>query len=122
MKPRIPVLLVLLCCAVILGVRFWPVHAQGAAGFTKIASVTTGTTYTDGTCPDGATCYYQVTALNGTLESGPSNTVSAAIPATGTHTVTLNWKAATTGVTPTSYNVYQGQAPVPPVVSPAVTN
>ncbi len=104
---------------------FWPrthVRAQGSAGFTKIASVTTGTSYTDASCPDGATCAYEVTAYDAAGESAPAGPVSAAVPATGTHTVALSWTAGAGGGTPTGYNVYQQQSPVPPTGFKAVIN
>lgn len=81
------------------------------------AAPITATSYVDGTCPDGYTCYYVVTASNSFGASVPSNQVSGAIPATGTHTATLTW-AAVTGAT--GYSVYQGKAPAPPVVSETV--
>jgi hypothetical protein len=117
---RIPFLLIAVGLLVILGLPH--VKAQGSAGFTKIASVTTGTAYTDSTCPDGATCLYEVTAANAVGESAPDGPVTAVIPATGTHTVALSWSAGTGGGTPTSYNVYQEQGTVPPVGFKAVVN
>lgn len=98
-------------------------HAQAASGFTKIKSGLTTTTYTDNTCPNLSSCYYQVTASDSLgAESQPSacsatvlcvggNQVVAQMPSSGTHTVTLNWTASTTtGVT---YNVYQHIGPLP---------
>ena len=108
---------IVLMLAVILALLFWPqfhVGAQSTAGYTKIASVTTGTSYTDSTCPDGATCVYEVTAYNTAGESLPAGPVGAQIPATGTHTVALTWTAGGGGGTPAGYNVYQQKSPVPP--------
>ena len=117
---------IVLMLAVILALLFWPqfhVGAQSTAGYTKVASVTTGTTYTDATCLNGATCLYEVTAFNAVAESLPTGPKSVVIPATGTHTVAVSWSPGTGGDAPTGYNVYRQQSPVPPqglgvVVSP----
>jgi hypothetical protein len=99
-------------------------HAQAAAGFVKINTApVAGTAYTDASCPDNVSCYYQVTAVDSAgFESKPSTCASTAtcvagtelvvgMPSTGTHTVALNWTASTsTGV---SYNVYQHVGPFP---------
>jgi hypothetical protein len=104
---------------------FWPSipqHAQGTAvpGATVIATGITGTTFTDTTCPDGVTCTYYISAVDQFGESLDKTPATAAIPATGTHTVTLKWTASTTsGVT---YTLYQGQPPNPPTGFSAVPN
>jgi len=113
-------LLGILALLVIFGLPH--VDAQAPSGFTKIATVTTGTSYTDNTCPDGATCLYAVTAFNSVGESAASNAVSATIPATGTHTASLSWTPGTGGGTPTGYNVYQEVGTVPPVALKVVVN
>jgi fibronectin type 3 domain-containing protein len=71
------------------------------------------TTYTDAAIVNGATYFYAVNAVdaNGNASTCTS-VVTASIPATGTHTVTLTWTASTTpGVT---YAVFRAQAPNPP--------
>lgn len=94
--------------------------AQPPAGFTKIGT-SASTSYTDSTCPDGAKCYYYVTAVNSSgEESAVSNEAAGAIPTTGAHTVSLNWTASTTtGVT---YNVYQQIGPFAPSGLTATVN
>jgi len=95
--------------------------AQAATGFTKIAN-TSGAAYTDGTCPNQSSCYYQVLAVDAQgFESVPSpclatqlcvggNIAVAIMPSSGTHTVALTWTASTTtGVT---YNVYRHIGPL----------
>jgi hypothetical protein len=97
--------------------------AQAPSGFTKLANVTTGVSYTDATCPDQVTCYYVVTSLDSTgHESQPATCATGAtcidgiqaqavMPSSGTHTVALTWVASTSsGV---SYNVYQHVGPFP---------
>jgi fibronectin type 3 domain-containing protein len=94
---------------------------QAPLGFTKLANVS-ALTYTDTSCPDGATCYYQVTVMDATghESTGAScaatqlclggNQAAQGMPSSGTHTVTLTWIASpTSGVT---YNVYQHIGPV----------
>jgi hypothetical protein len=112
---RVPFLLLAACAAIVLGVPH--VHAQGSTGFVKIATGVAALTYVDASCPAGATCAYEVTAVNPGpgIESLPdpdtTPLVECAIPATGTHTCTLTWTAsATAGAT---YNVYQASA-LPP--------
>lgn len=88
--------------------------AQGPApaGFTKLATGISATSFTDTSCPDGTTCYYYVTAVDSIgAESVLSNEAQGSVPSTGTHSVSLTWTAsATTGVT---YNVYQHVGPLP---------
>jgi hypothetical protein len=97
-------------------------QAQAASGFTKVGNVTT-LTYSDATCPNQSTCYYQVTALDASgFESAPAacastqlcvggNIAVAVMPSSGTHTVALAWLASgSTGVT---YNVYRHIGPLP---------
>jgi hypothetical protein len=108
-----------------------PTMAQAAAGFTKVANVST-LTYVDSSCPDLSTCYYQVTALDAQgFESGPAacastqlcqngNMAVAIMPSSGVHTVTLTWSAsATASVT---YNVYRHIGPLSPSGLGAVVN
>jgi hypothetical protein len=98
-------------------------YGQAANGFVKIASGVTATKYTDASCPDQVTCYYEVTAVDSAgFESGPSTCLSTSpcianvelivgMPVSGTHTVALTWVASnSTGV---SYNVYQHVGPFP---------
>lgn len=47
--------------------------------YTEIGS-STSTNYTDATVALGTTYFYEVTAVSGTTESGPSNQVQAVIP------------------------------------------
>jgi len=86
------------------GVGFTPANKLNAAPVAV-------TTYTDATCTTpGTSCFYSVTALNGTTESTLSNVVKTDIPAapqppppptnlsalcTAPNAVTLNWVAAT---------------------------
>jgi hypothetical protein len=115
MRKAVGYLAIILFCSLLAG-------AQAAPGFTKIGNIT-AVTYVDSSCPDQISCYYQVTAVDATghesvgaaCSSGSSclngNQVIAAMPNSGTHTVTLNWTASTsTGV---SYNVYQHVGPFP---------
>lgn len=108
-----------------------PVHAQASAGFTKIGNVS-ALTFTDTSCPNLVSCFYQVTALDGQgFESGPStcaatvlcvggNAAVAIMPSSGTHTVALTWTASTTtGVT---YNVYRHIGPTAGTNVSAVVN
>lgn len=93
--------------------------AQGPSGYTKVGSVAFGTnSYADTTVTRGDTYDYAVTAYNAAGESGPSNVVTVTDPTTGTGTptVTLGWTPATSGGTPTGYNVYRFlvQVPGPP--------
>jgi hypothetical protein len=89
--------------------------AQTIAGYSPLnTSPIAGTTATDTACADSQKCFYYVTAVNAIGESAPSNIVSVIIPATGTHTVTVSWTASTGA---TSYNVYKGTAPLPPVAT-----
>lgn len=93
----------------------YPVFSRGQAdtGYTKVATGITVTTYTDTTCPDAATCDYEVTAVDsGGNESTPATAtgsttidfVAARIPVSGSHTVTLSWAA---GSGDAAYNVYR---------------
>lgn len=95
--------------------------AQAAPGFTKVTNVTT-TSYTDTSCGNQTTCYYQVTAVDAQgHESVPAacastvlcfggNQVVVVMPSSGTHSVALTWTASTTtGVT---YNVYRAVGPL----------
>lgn len=106
----------------VLSLLSLPATAQAASGFTKLSNVST-TTYTDSSCPNQSTCYYQVTALDSQgFESAPAACASTALclagtevvaimPSSGVHTVTLGWTASTsTGVT---YNVYRHIGPFP---------
>lgn len=102
----------------------------GSNGFSKLQNVTT-TSYTDSTCPNATTCYYQVTAQDSFgFESGPAtcgpsqlcingNTAVVQMPSSGTHTVTLNWTASTGA---TSYNVYRHLPPLGPIGFSATVN
>jgi hypothetical protein len=115
MKYIVRVLLVILTFALI-GL------AQASNGFTKLANVTT-TTYSDASCPNQSTCYYQVTSVDSTgHESSPAscgttslcfngNQSVAIMPSSGVHSVVLTWTASTT--TGVSYNVYQHIGPFP---------
>lgn len=108
-----------------------PLYAQAGAGFTKIGNATT-TTFTDPSCPNLSTCFYQVTSVDSTgHESLPAscsstalclggNQVIAQMPSSGTHVVTLSWTASTTaGV---SYNIYQHIGPFPPTNATSTVN
>jgi len=110
--------LLLLVCAV-------SVKAQVPSGFTKIATVTS-TTYTDSACPHNAICAYIVTAYNSAGEGQPSNYAYAKIPASGSHTVVLNWSANSNtcggNCIPAGYYVYEGPPPPAPALGPFVRN
>ena len=104
-----------------------PVFAQGgggtSGGFTKLANVSTSS-YTDTTCANQTTCYYQVTTVDAQgFESVPAscapaaicvggNTAVAIMPSSGTHTVSITWTPPTlaVGVTVT-YNVSRHSGP-----------
>ena len=114
---------VVLLCAV---VGLFNVHAQVTInpppgnGWVQIASGLTVLTYVDSTCKDGTTCYYAVESADQFGVGLDTTYVTAAIPATGTHTVTLTWTASTTpNVT---YTLFQGPPPVPAAGLAAVTN
>lgn len=115
-----------------LGSLISPVsQAQASAGFTKIGNVS-AFTFSDATCPNQSTCYYQVTALDSAgFESAAAtcsstqlcvggNIAVATMPSSGTHTVTLAWLASgTTGVT---YNVYRHIGPLSATAMSATVN
>jgi titin len=65
-------------------------------GYVTIATVTTGTTFTDSNVTSGTTYYYVVTASNGTCNSGNSNEASTA--------PTCTPPAVPTGLTATAVN------------------
>lgn len=99
----------------------WKLHAQAATGYSKVnTTAISGLTFTTPQLTDGAVYNFEVTAVGTGGESVPSNIVTATVPATGTHTATLNWTASTTpGVT---YNVYDQLVPVPnPPAATSVT-
>jgi fibronectin type 3 domain-containing protein len=103
----------------------WP-PVSGAANYKVLRGLTSGAetalatvssaSYTDTAVANGTTYYYEVTAVNPSGTSAPSNEVSAT-PATGTPLppvltatagnaqVVLTWTAATGAA---SYNVYEG--------------
>jgi fibronectin type 3 domain-containing protein len=94
----------------------------GGEGSTPFRTGLTATTFTDPGLSSGTTYYYQVTAVNGTGESGSSSEVSATplptstAPATptgltanpGTGSVSLSWSVSTGA---TSYDIYRGTSP-----------
>lgn len=96
-------------------------QAQAASGFTKLTNVST-TTYTDSTCANQTTCYYQVTAVDSLGHESPAslcgtsqlcfgtNQAVAVMPSSGTHTVSLSWTASST--TSVTYNVYRAIGPL----------
>lgn len=120
---------------ILIAALAWPAIGQSpATGFSKLAAVSSGTTYVDSTCPDGTTCYYQVFALdsNGVASSagvpsalppasfqGTQDYVTGVIPSAGTHSVTLSWTANTGDV---SYVVYRYTPPLAPGGFTAVVN
>lgn len=94
-------------------------QAQANSGFTQIGTAT-ATTFTDATCPNSTTCYYQVTAIDSANIEGPPATCSTTqaclggnvaivvMPNSGTHTVTLVWIApGAGGTTAVSYKIYR---------------
>jgi len=110
-----PLLLITLC---LLVAGVFSLHAQTTIsnppgnGWTQLTSGLTATTYVDSTCADSTTCYYAVESVDQFGVGLDTTFVTAAIPSTGTHTVTLTWTASTTpGVT---YTVFQGPPPQAP--------
>ena len=107
---------------------------SGAEGTTPFATVTTGTTYTDGAASNGTTYYYQVTAVNSVGEGLKSSEVSAT-PATvpgqpggltaaaGSGSVSLSWTAPISngGAPITKYDVYRGTSPGGESTTPVAT-
>src|SRR5262249_26786969 len=88
--------------------------SPGGEGATAIATGLTTTSFTNTGLTDGITYYYQVTAVNGGVESARSSEVSAtpilAPPANlvatpSAFTVTLGWTAYPGAA---GYNVYRG--------------
>jgi len=121
---RIPWLLALACVFCLFVPQFGS-HAQTTIaappgnGWVQLTSGLTATTYTDTTCVDGTTCYYAVESVDQFGVGLDTSYVTGAIPATGTHTVTLTWTASTTaGAT---YTVFQGPPPLPPAGLAAAT-
>jgi len=106
-------------------------HAQASQGFTLLKNVST-LTYTDSTCPDMTSCFYEVTALDSTgHESQPApcasgqlcyngNQAVAQMPSSGSHSVTLTWTASTTPSV--TYNIYSHIGPLPPTGLGAIVN
>jgi len=96
--------------------------SAGGEGSVPVATVTSGTTYTDGGLSNGTTYYYVVTAVNSAGESGRSTEASATPTATapgaptgliataGNGSVSLSWTAPSNngGATIAKYNVYRG--------------
>jgi hypothetical protein len=81
------------------------VLGQGSSGYTKVnTSIITASTFTTPTLTDGVAYNFEVTGVNSAgVESGPSNIVTAIVPATGTHTATITWTPGSNDVT---FNVY----------------
>jgi hypothetical protein len=111
-------MLLTLCMLVVFGVPSLHVNAQAAIaappgnGWTQIASGLTTPTTTDTTCADGTTCYYAIAAVDQFGTAVDMTFVTATIPATGSHTVTLT---ATASVTPgVTYSFFQGPPPSAP--------
>jgi len=78
--------------------------ARAQGWMRSLATNVTSTAYTDSACPDGATCYYAATAVNSSgVESLPSNVAKAAMPASGSHSVSLSWNASAGA---SSYRIY----------------
>jgi hypothetical protein len=108
--------------------------AQAPAGYTKMVS-TTANTFTDTAVGAGQVFNYVVTATNAAGESGPSNVITAAIPATAStlcgtgisHCVTFTWTVPPTDaghLAATGYNVYRElvTVPNPPVAASPTVN
>lgn len=115
-------LFAVLLFGLIFGFNPLAIWAQATAGYTKVNTApTTATTFTTGTLANGTVLNFEITAVNAAGESGPSNIITLAIPATGTHMVTLNWIASTGA---TSYNVYDQQVLIanPPGALSGVVN
>lgn len=92
--------------------RLW---AQATTGYTSIGTSTT-TSFTTAALVNGASYNFEVTAVNAAGESTPSNIVTVAVPATGSHTATLTWTAPATDATHSaavSYNIYDQVVTVP---------
>ena len=108
----------LVTLAALVAMPTFYVRAQGTTGFTKIASVTTGTVYTDTSCPKAQTCQYEVTAANSAGESTADGPISV-LNNGAVGNIALSWSAGScptgkTCGTPTSYNVYALYPTVPP--------
>jgi hypothetical protein len=90
----------LFCILIYIG----PAHAQAPAGYTKIAT-TNGVSQVDTVVVAGQVTNYIVTVLYGTVESVPSNIVTATTPNTSVaHSNDLSWIAMPNA---TGYNVYR---------------
>lgn len=114
---RIPWMLIAVAALCLFAPQF-PSHAQATAGYAKIASVTTGTSYTDTTCPKGGSCLYEVTSVDASGESAADGPITV-LNGGANGNVVLTWQAGAcpTGKncgTPTGYNVYQVAPAVPP--------
>jgi hypothetical protein len=88
-----------------------PVAGQSRLAGIPILSLQAAVSGTGGTITENQTLYYAVTATDaGGLESGPSFTVRAKVPAgSNTNSVTLNGLSFTAGTA--SFNVYRGAIP-----------
>jgi hypothetical protein len=115
MCKRIVLVIAVAVILLVTGTKAQKISPQ-TPGFTKLATQATPV-FTDATCPDGATCNYFITSTNGAGESNPSNTVSAAIPPTGVHTVTINGVVVPGA---TSYTLYQSILSLPPTITSVV--
>jgi hypothetical protein len=117
----------------IFGLRPWRIFAQAGAGYVKIAS-TNGFSQFDTAVTAGQVWNYEITAVNASGESGPSNVVTVIIPAAPStscgagiaHCVNLSWSASVVDATHSAaltYNVYREQVVLanPPVVNPPTT-
>jgi fibronectin type 3 domain-containing protein len=100
--------------------NFYRATSPGGEGITPIASVLTGTTFSDPNRLAGLSYYYQVTSVNGSGESArsveavgvlapaaPTN-VAAALDGNNTNDIDVTWTAPA-GVM--SYNVFRGSTP-----------
>jgi fibronectin type 3 domain-containing protein len=116
----------------VAGVLVADASAQAKAGWTLLGNVASGNSYTDATCPNQNTCYYEVTAVDASGHESAlascataqlclaGNQAAVTMPSSGVHTVALSWVASTSaGVT---YNVYQHVGPLPASALAAVVN